>query len=66
MKLGHALIIAAAIIIGAVMIAGSPLVFGRYEYILNPNTDGLIRVDKTTGEVERFEKQRGWVNVRSL
>ena len=46
------------------LIAGGNLLWTRYEYVYNPSTDRLIRVDKATGEVYQFNKDRGWVNVR--
>lgn len=65
MKWFHALIIALGIVLAGAVIAGSNLFWTRYEYIYNPSTDRLIRVDKATGEVYLFNKDRGWVDVRS-
>jgi hypothetical protein len=35
-------------VIGGVLVAGSNLVWNRYEYLLNPMSDRLLRVDKAT------------------
>jgi hypothetical protein len=65
MKTAHALIMAIGFIVGSVLVAGSNLVWDRYQYLLNPMNDHLIRVDKATGQVYLFNKDRGWVDVRS-
>jgi hypothetical protein len=64
MKWFHALIIALGIVLAGALIAGSNLFRTRYEYVYNPSTDRLIRVNKETGEVYLFDKVRGSVNVR--
>jgi hypothetical protein len=65
MKLGQVLVMSLAIIVAGALIGGSNLLLARYQYVMNPNTDSLFRVDKFNGEVERFDKQRGWISVRS-
>ena len=65
MKLGQVIVMSLAIIVAGALIGGSSLLFARYQYVMNPNTDSLFRVDKFNGEVERFDKQRGWISVRS-
>lgn len=64
MKWVHALTIALGIVLAGALIAGSNLLYTRNEYIYNPSTDRLIQVDKQTGEVYLFNKDRGWVNAR--
>jgi hypothetical protein len=49
-------------VLGGVLVAGSNLVWNRYQYLLNPMSDRLIRVDKATGQVYIFNKDRGWVD----
>jgi hypothetical protein len=52
-------------VLGGVLVAGSNLVWNRYQYLLNPMSDRLIRVDKATGQVYIFNKDRGWVDAQS-
>jgi hypothetical protein len=63
MKGFHALIIALGIVLAGALIAGSNLLYNRNEYIYNPSTDRLSRIDKQTGEVYNFNRNRGWVSA---
>ena len=64
MKLSHVLVLAASILIGCGAIAGSNLLFNRYAYSPIALDGHLARVDKATGVVEIYIKERGWVDVR--
>jgi 3-deoxy-D-arabino-heptulosonate 7-phosphate (DAHP) synthase class II len=64
-KISHALIMAVGFVVGGVLVAGSNLVWNRNEYLLNPMSDRLLRVDKATGQVYVFSKDKGWIDART-
>ena len=63
MKTSHAFIIAIGFVVGSALVAGSNLVWNRNEYLLNPMTDQVIKVDKATGQVYFFRKDGGWIDA---
>ncbi|HMF12014.1 MAG TPA: hypothetical protein VKE94_06895 [Gemmataceae bacterium] len=64
MKLSHVLLLSMSILIGCGAIAASNLLFNRYEYSPVAVEGHLSRIDKSSGAVEIYVKDRGWVDVR--
>lgn len=65
MKSWHAALIAASIVVGCTVIA---IVIGsaeRYHYTAFPVENAMSRTDRYTGNVELYDKQRGWVAAQN-
>jgi hypothetical protein len=63
MKLLHVLILSASILIGCCVIAFARFGLDRHEYIHTPVEGRLGRVNRFTGAVEIYDKNRGWFDV---
>jgi hypothetical protein len=64
MRWSQVLTLALAVVLAGALVGGAHLLWGRFEYLLNPASDRLLRVDKATGQVYLFSKDRGWVDAR--